>query len=79
MKLGLLSSRPLVAKCIKLKAVYYFGPGGLRAPPVVADGSEAGHCFHPSSILLPSPGESCCTEFSGFGRQHENETEFVKI
>ena len=22
-----------------------FGPGGLRAPPVVADGSEAGHCF----------------------------------
>ena len=23
-----------------------FGPGGLRAPPVVADGTEAGHCFH---------------------------------
>ena len=23
-----------------------FGPGGLRAPPVVADGCEAGHCFH---------------------------------
>ena len=23
-----------------------FGPGGLRAPPVVADESEAGHCVH---------------------------------
>ena len=23
-----------------------FGPVGLRAPPVVADGSKAGHCFH---------------------------------
>ena len=23
-----------------------FGPGGLRATPVVADGSEAGHYFH---------------------------------
>ena len=22
-----------------------FGPGGLRAPPLVADGSDAGHCF----------------------------------
>ena len=22
------------------------GPGGLRAPPMVADRSEAGHCFH---------------------------------
>ena len=22
------------------------GPGGLRVPTVVADGSEAGHCFH---------------------------------
>ena len=23
-----------------------FGPGGLLAPPVVPDGSVAGHCFH---------------------------------
>ena len=24
----------------------FFGPGGLRAPPGVADGSKVGHCFH---------------------------------
>ena len=24
----------------------HFGPGGLRAPPVVVDRSEAGHCFY---------------------------------
>ena len=23
-----------------------FGTGGLRVPPMVADGSKAGHCFH---------------------------------
>ena len=26
-------------------AGHCFGPGGLHAPPVVADGSEAGYCF----------------------------------
>ena len=25
---------------------YLIGPGGLRAPPVVADEIEAGYCFH---------------------------------
>ena len=25
---------------------FLLGPGGLRAPPVVADGSGPGHCFH---------------------------------
>ena len=24
---------------------HYFGPGGLHAPPMVAEGSEGGHCF----------------------------------
>ena len=28
------------------EASHCFGPGGLRVPPVVADGSKAGHCFH---------------------------------
>ena len=26
--------------------VLLIGPGGLSALPMVADGSEAGHCFH---------------------------------
>ena len=30
-----------------------FNPGGLRAPPMVADGIEAGHCFH---LLFFGPG-----------------------
>ena len=40
-----------VGNCIAL-----VGPGGLRAPPVVVDGSEAGHCFHLlfSSFSMPS-------------------------
>ena len=35
-----------------MSAVPDVGPGGLRVPPVVADGSEAGHCFH---LLFPPP------------------------
>ena len=30
-----------------------FGLGGLRVPPVVADRSETGHCFH---LLSFGPG-----------------------
>ena len=29
------------------------GPGGLPVPPVVADGSEAGHCFDPGGLGAP--------------------------
>ena len=29
-----------------LVRVIVVGSGGLRAPHVVVDGSEAGHCFH---------------------------------
>ena len=29
------------------------GPGGLCAQPVLADGSEAGHCFGPSGLRAP--------------------------
>ena len=28
------------------RAYEFIGQGGLHAPPVVAGGSEAGHCFH---------------------------------
>ena len=33
----------------KLAIVFidFFGPGGFCVLPEVADGSEAGHCFHP--------------------------------
>ena len=37
--------------CWRMKAklaivfTYFFGPDGVRAPPVVADGSKSGHCF----------------------------------
>ena len=34
--------------------VHVFGPGGLRAPHMVVDGSKAGHCFH----LLSPPSSS---------------------
>ena len=39
------------------------GPGCLRAPPVVADGSEAGHCFHLlfSFFLRPAFGGGAWT------------------
>ena len=29
------------------------GPGSLRALPVVADGSESGHCFGPGGLRAP--------------------------
>ena len=38
-------SWPLFSRTFFL-LIFSFGPGGLRAPPVVADGSEASHCFH---------------------------------
>ena len=31
---------------IDSRNTYIIGPGGLRAPQVVVDGSEAGNCFH---------------------------------
>ena len=31
-----------------------FGPGGFRVPPMVADESENGHCFHLLYFLLLS-------------------------
>ena len=46
-----------------VSATYPFGPGGLRAPPVVADRSEAGHCFHllfwPSWLACATRGGVC--------------------
>ena len=32
---------------------FSFGPGGLHAPPVVVDESEAGHYFGPGSLRPP--------------------------
>ena len=39
----------------KLAIVFadFFGPGSLCAPPVVADGSKAGHCFGPGGLRAP--------------------------
>ena len=36
-----------------MSAVPDVGPGGLHVPPVVADESEAGHCFHLLFSLPP--------------------------
>ena len=38
---------------LSLLTKIFFGSGGLRAAPMVADGSEASHCFH--LLLFFSP------------------------
>ena len=40
---------------------HFFGPGSLHAPPVVADESKAGHCFH----LLFGPSVLACATRGG--------------
>ena len=36
----------LDSKVLHCSLQFTFGPGGLSAPPVVGNKSEAGHCFH---------------------------------
>ena len=54
------------------RALTIVGPGGLRAAPVVADGSEAGHRFHlflfSSYFFFWSRRFACTTRGAG-GRQ----------
>ena len=44
-----------------------FGPEGLRAPPVVADESKAGHCFHSICLFF------FLLLFTHFGNTQEDE------
>ena len=48
------ATRGNVPRCSWPLLTQTFGPGGFRVPPMVADGREAGHCFHLLYFLLLS-------------------------
>ena len=53
---GLLTDRKLLdyfhtTQWVKSHGTLSFGPGGLRAPPVVGDRSESGHLFSGCSLV----------------------------